>query len=96
MIVGIQQAFENCRDEYLKFDRLQHRNHECRFLCAFLILDHLVHSSGPIIAATDLELIFLSTNCNFLASVATYQDIVNLMRCGVKYNRQFDCLEMRV
>jgi hypothetical protein len=72
-------------------------------LCAFLYLDKLFTDNGlldsdgsDIIYGSEHDEIGLNINCNDLAKIATKEDILYLVRCGILYYSEFDCLCMYV
>jgi hypothetical protein len=98
-MINLQKAFEKASDadEYLEFDRIQNPLHRRRDIAAFLLLDKLVPSgSDAIVQGADHDVIWLDTNIDKLAKVATEEDILYLYRCGVCLNTDVDCLEMCV
>jgi len=65
-----------------------------RDLHACLLLDRLVPSEGRIVGDAQHDVIFLETSLHDLALAATEEDILNLIRCGVRLDTEFDCLTM--
>lgn len=99
MIDDIRETFQKYTDEYIRFNKDDIRVvSKCPDLCAFILLDKLVPSKSNIsllIAAVDDE-IWLWTDINKLAEVATEEDIKFLVGCGVRYSGKHDCLCMFV
>lgn len=65
-------------------------------LGAFLLLDKLVPGTTNIVAGAEYDELFLDTDVQKLAQVATEEDIRQLVHYGVRYSRKFDCLCMFV
>jgi hypothetical protein len=66
-------------------------------ICAFLLLDRLVPDGDvDLICWATHDEIGLATDCKRLAEVATPEDVVTLVRCGVRYDEDEDCLRMFV
>ena len=82
----IRELFEQYRDEYLKFDRVQNPRSKRPDLHAFLVLDELVPSDRDMIACAWHDNIGLSVELGDLAPVVTEEQIVDLIRCGVRIN----------
>lgn len=86
-MLDLNAAFNAAEDEFLKFDRIESPPHPRRDLYAFLLLDQLVPNPGRcMIAAAEHDEIYLDTDCEKLAEVATQEDIVTLVRCGVMHD----------
>lgn len=88
--------FEKFEDEYLNFDSVENPPTKCRDLCAFLTLDRLVPSDDAydIVDGAEHDQIYLATDIDKLAQVATEQDILLLVRCGVDYDDEVEALTM--
>ena len=65
-------------------------------LTAFLILDKyltkLNHQHNNIISATGHDEFYLDVEIEELAEIITEEDILDLVRCGIRYDRSYDCL----
>ncbi|MEX3983956.1 hypothetical protein AB4Y45_33765 [Paraburkholderia sp. EG287A] len=96
MMLDIKATFTKHGDEYGKFDRIENPPTTRPDLCAFLLLERLAPGDTDIVSAAEHDEIYLSTECDKLAAVATEADIVTLLRCGVRYSSEFDCLHMWV
>lgn len=92
--MGLQEMFEQHEDEYLKFDRVEEKRHARPDLCAFLLLDSLLPGNRDMVCAAAHDEIYLDADCDLLADVATEADILTLVRCGVRYDEQNECLTM--
>ena len=86
MIENLTEVFNRFEGEFLKFERVENKLHPRKDLCAFLLLDKLVPDTRNIVAAAQHDEIYLGTECSTLAKVATEEDIINLIRCGVRYD----------
>lgn len=96
-MIDIQAAFEKFDDQYLKFDRVSSRFSERSDLHAFILLDKLVPgSASDIVSSAQHDEIFLGAQIDELEKVATEDDVLTLVRCGVRYDEQYDCLAMFV
>ena len=92
--MDLQEIFEKHDDEYLKFDQIDNPPSKRPDLCAFLLLDKLVPSTEDIITASEHDEFFLSIDCNKLSEIATENDIIYLIRCGIRYDSNNECLAM--
>lgn len=83
-------SFKDCTD----------RRHQDRHLCGLLILADLLQRSNngysDVIGAASYDTIYLYGDIKDLNEVATEEDILNLMRCGIYYSEDEDSLYMLV
>ena len=89
----LQQRIMRFEDEYLKFERVEKPLCERPDLCAFLLLHRLVPSNQDIISATAHDEIYLNVDMDLLHEKAS-DDLLTLVRCGVRYDSSYDCLAM--
>lgn len=92
--MDLKEAFERHDDEFLNFVAIENPRHPRPDVCAFLTLHDLVPSDRDMISAAEHDEFFLSTDCAALAEVATDDVVRDLVRCGVRYSAEFDCLCM--
>ncbi|MDB5975172.1 MAG: hypothetical protein JWR07_1932 [Nevskia sp.] len=99
----LDEMFEAATDEFLKFDRIENPRHPAPDICAFLMLYDLVPTIGArsgkpvdVVACAEHDEIYLATDCDMLAKVATPEIIRDLHRCGVRYSEEYDSLCMFV
>lgn len=83
-----------CRDEYLKFERVETKTSNRPDLHAFNLLDRLVPGSEDIVSGAEHDKIYLSIHLSELAKVITEEQITELVRCGVQIDRECWCLTM--
>ena len=96
-MINLEEVFERLsEDEFLKFDRIQNKLHPRPDVCAFLFLDKLVPPVEGIdmVSGSKHDEIWLDVNCDKLSMVATEEDIVTLVRCGVRYDSEYHSLAM--
>ena len=93
----LKELFKTHNDEYGQFERVQNPVHVRPDLCAFLTLDRLCPAPGrDMVTATGHDELFLGIDVEALARVATEDDIILLIRCGVSFDASYDCLAMFV
>lgn len=91
----LEERFDSFDDDYLDFPAIESPRHRCADLCAFLMLaDLLPELSGNIISASEHDEFYLGVDCEKLNEVATDEQLRDLVRCGIRYDAQFDCLCM--
>jgi hypothetical protein len=93
-----EQLFEQHDREFLKFERIQNRRSNRPDIHAFLLLDQLVpdDKERDIISSAGHDEIYLQPDVDTLASVITEDQVIELIRCGVRYDSTYDSLCMFV
>lgn len=94
-MIDVYALFETHESEYLEFDRVEDKLHHRPDICAFIKLDQIVPDKGDMVTAAGHDEIFLSTSCDDFAEVATEDDVIYLLRCGVVFSADYDSLYMR-
>lgn len=94
-MINIKETFKKYEDEYLNFTPTE-GNSKRGDLSAFMLLDRLVPDDRDLISSSEHDEIFLNIDCSKLAEVASEEDILFLVRCGILYNDTYDCLAMTV
>lgn len=96
-MIDIPRAFDTHCDEYLRFELVVNPPHPRPDISAFIILDKLLPNPGrDMVCAAEHDEIWLDVDCEKLASVATEDDILTLVRCGVRYDSSTDSFAMFV
>jgi hypothetical protein len=96
-MLDLREAFERHNANYGEFDLIKNPLHPRPDLCAFILLDKLVPKPGrDMVTAAEHDEIYLVTDCDQLAAVATDDDILMLVRCGVRYDPSLGALAMFV
>lgn len=92
----LKARFDKCDedDEYIQFDRIESPRHPRPDVCAFLMLHEICGGEGDIIGSSEHDEFYLSVDCETLHKNATDEQIRDLVRCGVMYNKGEDCLSM--
>jgi hypothetical protein len=88
----IIDAFEEHRDEYLKFDRIEAPTTQRRDLMAFNLLDSLCGGGRRIIAGAEHDEIWLEVSPGDLAGKVTLEQVITLIRCGVRCDDESLCM----
>lgn len=95
-MLDLSAVFEDNKDEYLQFEEIGDTPSERPDLVAFLLLEKLCPSSKHVIAAAEHDEIYLGIDLDDLSKVATEEDIITLIRCGVMFNKTTNSLMMFV
>lgn len=85
---------EHRGDEFLKFDRIVNKLSQRPDLHAFMLLDSLVPETSDIISDAQHDEIFLEVSLKDLAKVVLVEQVVDLIRCGVRHEGDYGCLAM--
>ena len=97
MIEDLKEAFAAIpEDEFLEFKRVKAPFSFRPDLCAFIILDKLAPSDRDIIGGAEHDEIWLDVDLEKLSAAATEDDILTLVRCGVRWDDDCDGLAMFV
>ena len=88
------EQYEKYEDEFLKFDRVQNKTSGRADLHAFNLLDKLVPGKSDMVSAAEHDEVWLDVSPEELAKVATEEQIVELIRCGVRYDRSTGSLAL--
>ena len=91
---ALAELFEKYEDEYIEFERVDSRQSERRDLHAFILLDRLQPGGWKIIGAAEHDQIWLDVDCEKLAEVITEAQVLELVRCGVRYDVDNESLSM--
>jgi hypothetical protein len=90
------QQYNKYQDEFLKFDRVQNKASNRADLHAFILLDKLVPGKRDIVCSAEHDEIWLDVSPEDLSKVATEEQIIELIRCGVRYDKGTDSLALFV
>ena len=93
---SLNDRFKQANDDYNKFELIQNKRSQRADIHAFLILDELQPGNKDLISATGHDTIFLDVDVEQLNIIITDEQVLELVRAGVMYNREYDCLEMIV
>lgn len=91
-----QEQYEEYGDEFLRFDRVENKTTKRADLHAFNLLDKLVPGGCDMVSGAPHDEIWLAVGPEELAKVATEEQIIELIRCGVRYDGGANCLVMFV
>lgn len=83
-------------DEYLYFDRIENKLSKRPDIHAFLLLDLIAPNEGTILSTADHYQVYLNVDLDKLAENATQEQIRDLIRCGVSFHKDNECLIMFV
>ena len=95
-MIDIKALFEKHEDEFLKFDCVDNKRSNRPDLHAFLLLDELISGTSDIVSGAEHDEIFLQVEPDDLAKIVTEEQIVELIRCGVRYSCDYESFAMFV
>lgn len=96
-MIDFSEMYEDHGDEeYLKFENIKPGRVLSRRpdLNAFLLLDKLVPGKRDIVSSSRHDEFYLDVDIDELDKVATEEDALDLIRCGVRYDFGNECLAM--
>lgn len=89
-----EERFEAVSDEYAKFERIENKRNERPDLHAWLLLDEMFPNPGhDMVSAAAHDEIWLDVEGDDLHKL-TDEQILELVRCGVRYDEGDECLVM--
>lgn len=97
--ITFSQACDKYEDDFLKFERVENKTSKRADLHAFMLLDRLFprpEGRGDIVSAAEHDEIFLGVDPDELDEVATEDQMLELIRCGVRCDSSTDSLAMFV
>lgn len=83
-MLNIEEIFEKHENEYLRFEEIENPICQRPDLCAFIKLDELIPGDMDIIRSAEHDEIWIGITIEALSGVATEEDILFLVRCGVR------------
>jgi hypothetical protein len=95
-MIDIAEMFAKHEFEFLKDADMEGQPSKRKDLCAFILLDKLVPRNNCIIGSASHDIIYLSVDLYALAHAATEEDIITLIRLGVRLEDEEACLVMAV
>lgn len=83
-----EALFEKHEDEFIKFERVSKKRARRPDLNAFLLLDELQPSENEsdLVSSAEHDEIWLDTDVVKLVEVITEEQVIELIRCGVRYD----------
>jgi hypothetical protein len=82
--MNIEEVFEKYNNEFLTFDKVENKKSKLADLHAFLLLDSIVTTANNIVGSAEHDVIWLDVDIDELAEKATEEQILELVRCGVR------------
>ena len=80
------EVFDRNSDEYLHFERVQNKRSGRPDLHAMLVLDGMFPGTTDMISGASHDEFVLSIDVEKLAAAATEELVIELSRCGVRYD----------
>lgn len=91
-----KEQYDKYEGEFLKFERVKDRTSNRPDLHAFNLIDKLVPGETDMVCAAEHDEIWLEVSPEELARVATEEQIIDLIRCGVRYDDGTESLALFV
>lgn len=93
---GFAKICEDHEDEFLKFAKVENKRSSRKDIHAFLLLDELFPGDEDILSWAGHDEVTLSIDIEEFNARATEAQMIELLRCGVMYSDEYDCLSMFV
>lgn len=84
----LRDLFEDHNSEYLKFERVTNPRSKRPDLHAFLLLDYLCPGDSDMISCAWHDNIGLGIDLSDLASIISEEQVIELIRCGVRIDEE--------
>ena len=81
----VRELFLKHTEEFCRFERIENPPYKRPELYAMTILDRLCPGEGDLIIRTDFDSFTFSISVDQSEGVATEEDIITLIRCGVTF-----------
>jgi hypothetical protein len=88
----INQHCENLQG--CKFELVENKLSQRADLHAFILMDRILPTNLNIISSARHKEIWFNINVDDFAAVVTEDEVLELVRCGISYDGQYDCLYM--
>lgn len=97
-MLNLKELYEKHNEEFLRYNKIKNPMHRQVDLNAFLMLDKIapLNNDRDIIAYAAYDEITLAFDPKKVAENATEQEIIDLIRCGVRYDTDEECFIMFV
>lgn len=91
-----KDMFEKYNDQFTNFENVLDKFSNCPDVHAFILLDKLVPTEchKTIISASKNGIIYIAIDIQKMQEVISESQVIDLIRCGVMYDSDFDCLSM--
>ncbi len=89
----LKDKFEAVDKEYLKFERIENKKSLRPDVHAFIMLDKLFPSmnSQDLISSAEYDIIYFDISEQDIENL-TNEQILELVRCGIRYDEENECL----
>lgn len=92
--MNLHERMEVVNSEYGKFELIQNPRSKRRDLHAFLLLDELVPADKEalLVSAAEHDVYYIDVDVEKLDAAITDEQVIELVRCGISYSGEYDCL----
>lgn len=88
----LRALFNTHGDEYGKFEKVEPKRSRRRDLHAFMLLDELLPGDGQVLLSSEHDEVYLGFDDDELAAVITEEQVLELVRCGVRHDGSGLCM----
>lgn len=94
-MIKLEKLFDEIiDDEYGEFERVENKLSSRPDIHAFILLNNLCPSDDDMISASEHDEFYLDVDLEKLEKIITREQVIDLVRCGVRYSEENDCLAM--
>ena len=93
-MLNLEEVFKKHANETGEFDRIKNPPSKKMDLCAFILLDKMLGGGDCIIIGAMRHRVLLWVDIDEFAAIATEEQVVYLIRCGVLYSARTRELRM--
>lgn len=88
----LHEVFDKHNDEYLKFGKIENQLSSRPDIHAFILLNNIIPGDNDIIQAAEHDEYYLRIDLDKLQKVITEDQVIDLIRCGVRHSIEHNCL----
>ncbi len=92
----MKELFDKHEDEYLCFEGVENKLSNRPDIHAFILLDKIQPKGRDMVSAADHDEIYLDTDVEEFAMIATESQVVELIRCGLRFDEGIESFCMFV
>jgi len=94
--MNIYKAFERHNEEFLKFEDIPNKRSKYRDVHAFLLIEKILPDDDEpkIVSSSGSSEIWLSVDVHELSKLVSEEDVLELVRCGIRYDSNKHSLSM--
>lgn len=92
----LQALFEKYDDEFLKFEKVTNKRSSRPDIHVFILLNEFAPKDYDMISAAEHDEIWLDVKPEDIVPQITEEQVIELIRCGIRYDGNYECFAMFV